>query len=286
MTVELATPTPGVEVNDPRGRTAVDPSLFQQPRTRIIMSTGQSMLGNWADCSPVPFDPSHPCYELNIFDGLIRPCDGGPISNMNQGPHQSYDQFPQRLSVLDYWGKYLCAQGKNDRVLVCGLNIGGTPAAHWAPGTGLFNRAVLALRMLESMGLTPTEWVHAIGHGDRMASESQHLSVEMTSARFAAHTVAFIDGMRAAGYAGKILLGLGCWQSIAVEAKRIAVVTGQQMAAEATGVTLGANDDAWITAQMRPDGCHWSEAGRWASFFAVNASHPEYSWTSFFTTMP
>ncbi|NHZ45507.1 hypothetical protein [Nitratidesulfovibrio liaohensis] len=285
MTIQLAIPSG--EVNDPRGRAPIDPAIFLQPRTRIIVSTGQSMLGNWSDVPPALFNPYNPCYELNIFDGIVRQCDGGPVSNMDQGEHKPADQYPQRLSVLDLWGRSLCGLGHNARTLVCGLNIGGTPAAMWVPGTPLFQRAVIALNLLDSMGLCPTDWVHVIGHGDRIGAEISGKSPVVAAARFAADTARFIDGVRRAGYSGRIVLGLGCYQTFCSETLRLAIIAAQQQVIESTGITSGPNDDLHNGSdrRARADGCHWSETGRYTSFFDVNGNGA-MSWVNYFPKMP
>lgn len=285
MTLTLPTPIYG-EANNARGRVAIDPAIFQQPRTRIIVTTGQSMLGNFTDAPPTAFNPNAPAYELCIFDGLIRPCDGGPHMNMNGWPHLPADQYPQRISVLDEWGRALCGLGKNARTLICGLNIGGTPSWLWNPGTDLFNRAVTALRLLESLGLYPTEWVHVLGHGDRQDSEMNAVPAIETAARFAANTVRFIDGIRAAGYTGRMLIGRGAYQNGCTEAQRAAVVIGQKWAVETTDAEYGPNDDNLSAATYRAvaDGCHWSETGRWANFYSVHPD-PLWSWCNYFPTL-
>lgn len=274
------------EANDPRGRALIDPEIFKLPRTRVLVTTGQSMLANFSDASPTVFDPASPAYELCVFDGGVRQCDGLPMMNMNSWPHFPADQFSCRVSVLDEWGRALVGLGKNARTLICGLNIGGTCSWQWVPGTPLFDKAMAALDLIQSMGLEITEWVHCLGHGDRQDAEASGRPVTETSARMAAYTSLFFKGLRSAGYNGKVIMGLGSYQAWCTEAQRAAIIAGQKWAALANGVIVGPNDDNLSAAVYRAvaDGCHWSESGRWAMTYNVHPD-PAWAWMNYFSTL-
>ncbi|MCW7544924.1 hypothetical protein N7I30_14040 [Aurantimonas litoralis] len=248
------------ENKDARGRVPVDPAIFQQSGTRVLATTGQSMLANYGALTM--FDPSayipQTVYELSIHDGNIYESDGGQIMNC--------DGSAGRLSVLPYWGHCLVSSGKSARVLLCSLNIGGSHAHRWMKGGDLFHRVEYLLDMLSCMGLHPTEWVHMQGQADMWSCTS--------SEAFAVRTARFIRDVQAAGYQNNMIVGLGAYQLYCTEANRLAIVRGQSVAAVEAGMSIGPNDDEWPVS-MRVDGVHpndqmrWYQWQRWQHAFGV-----------------
>lgn len=273
------------EYRDPRGRTPVDPAIFQQPHSMVLACSGQSMLGNFAQLTP--YNPwTGVVYELCTITGLIYQVTEGKYPTMGMdGWYSGEVPGVPRSSVLPYWGDMLVANGKCSRVLLAAHNIGGTFAAQWCPIGNLFQRSLGTLQWLQSLGIPPTHWVEMLGQADVNASTvpvtyNGNVLLPASSAQnFADYMHWKWSSMRGVGMTCPITMGQGAhWTGVSnVQTARYAMIKhGQLIAAQAYAETeLGPDDDEWPDAGYRVDGVHpadgmrYYQMQRWLPAFPV-----------------
>ena len=260
-----ACPTPPKfdDCTDLRGRSPVDPGIFKQSRTLILMVLGQSMWGNYGTCTLYAPAAGH-VYEFNIWDQKIYPSDGGPVLSAGGGA----------ISITPYLADMLIGYGHCARVLLVNLAIGSTSCADWDIMGKCYPRIQAALCQLNELGLQPNYCCVIQGHQD--------VSLGTTYDQFTKTRISMYQGIRAIGYHGSIISGLGCWaqQAAGLTSQMANVKAGQLQAALNMGapnnVFAGIDDDTMLNnVSFRTDGVHWNDLGRfytcwmWAQTFPI-----------------
>lgn len=245
-----------IDYGDVKPPTQVDPAIFQQPRTLILIVDGQSMWGNFSLLTK--FVPNPNVYELSIWDGKIYQSTGDPVMNMNG--------WDGRLSILPYLADRIIATGRADRVLICAINIGGTSAQQWSETGSLHDRKVHLMDILNGLGLTPNYCVSIQGQQD------VYLGTSKTD--YINQRISGLTAWRNLGMNAPIAVGVGVYwggvsdiypdRTLAIREGQIeAGLSGSNSGGPVSGVvSIGADDDT-LGDSYRSERVHWNDLGRY-----------------------
>jgi hypothetical protein len=237
------------DCKDLRGRSPVDPAIFKEPRTLILLVAGQSMWSNSSNAAPyVPWTGG--VFEFNIADGQCYPSDGGPVLGANIF-------LPGRISITPYLADLIVANNKASRVLMVNVCVNGTTAQDWSPVGQCYPRIPYVLNQLETLGISPNYCCFLQGQADVANGDTHDNYVNLR--------VWCFNAMRGAGYSGPIVNGLGVhWTNVSDvnPTEAAAIKQGQFDAAVTAGISAGPDDDEFGDA-YRVDGVHWNDGGRY-----------------------
>lgn len=217
-------------------------------KTLVLLCGGQSL---GANVTPTAFTPINAATidQMNVHDGQLYSITSsllGSTLNPLVGSPGFGNIFVRVADTLRTNGKF-------DRVILVGLNVGSTNVAQWATGGIHYNRFAVAMLRLAALGITPGMTgvtfaaIFDIGDDDFGQGTTQ---ANMTSG-----LNSVISNLQATGFNGRIFIPLESntgATSNAIRSAQAAVVTGN--------VKAGGDFDA-IPGAQRADGTHWNDTG-------------------------
>lgn len=222
--------------NDSAGRAKLDCRALAD-NTLALLLFGQSNAANSGE-TRYPARPGG-VYNFNILDQHCYEAVDPLLGTSGTGG-----------SIWTRLAARIVDQGFAPRVLLVPIAVSGSTIAQWAPPGELSERAPAAIDQLHRLGIPIAAALWQQGESDGATD----------STTYAEHFVRVAEGLRAAGFAGRVILShstrCGGPPSETVRAANVTIVR------ELRGAEMGPDLDQLAGPEFRYDGCHLNERGQ------------------------